>query len=268
MGTPGGHAYRLAHRSYLHDRHRDKLETTMEEGLIKQWSYSRLKDFEKCPYMLLLKVREKRSTAHVDTTAADRGTQIHKEAELFVKGEGDFTKNLTKFADYFKDLKIRYEAGGVALEEEWAFTRDWESTGYWDSNVWCRMKLDNFITTASDADGYTITGTATDYKSGKKFGNEVAHNQQGQLYVLGSFLKIPTLEACTVDFKYIDHGLSSKSKTYTRQKAMKFLKSWTDRATKLTVEREFPPKANKITCKYCPFGPQNGDKSCEWGVDA
>lgn len=217
--------------------------------------------------MLWLKAGEKRDQSHMDTKAMDRGTMIHTEAENFVNGTGDFTKHLAKFADYFADMKVGFEDGTVILEENWGFTTDWQITGFWDDNVWCRMKLDNFITTAFSGSG-VIRGCATDYKSGKKFGNEVAHNQQGQLYVLGSFMRYPTLEICDVDFKYLDHGISSKPKFYTRQKAMKFLKSWTDRALRLTNATEFPPKANKINCKWCPFGPQNGDGSCEWGVDA
>jgi len=236
-------------------------------GLIPQWSYSRLKDFEKCPYMVWLKAGEKRDQSHMDRTAMDRGTMIHTEAEEFVNGKGDFTKHLSKFADYFADLKTGYENGTVILEEDWGFDKDWQPCGYWDKEVWCRMKLDNFIVHATNEKNETITATATDYKSGKKFGNEVAHNQQGQLYVLGSFLKYPSLEACSTDFKYLDHGISSKPKTYSRSKAMKFLKPWTDRALALTEATEFKPKANKITCKWCPFGPQNGDGSCDWGVD-
>jgi hypothetical protein len=237
-------------------------------GLIPTWSYSRLKTYEKCPYQLWLSAGEKRSQAHMDRTAADRGTMIHDAAEAFVKGTGDFIKEMSKFADYFKDLKVQYEAGTVTLEEEWGFNKDWEPCGYWDKDVWCRMKLDNFIMTAFNEKNEVITGIPTDYKSGKKFGNEVAHNQQGQLYVLGSFMRYPTLEAVTVDFKYLDHGISAKPKMYSRAKAMKFLKPWDDRARKMTEATEFPPKANKINCKWCPYGPQNsGDNSCEWGVD-
>ena len=238
------------------------------KGLIPTSSYSRVKDFEKCPYMLWLKAGEKRSQAHMDTKAMDRGTMVHTAAENFVLGKGDLIPEMTKFGDYFKDLKVQYEAGGVVIEQEWGFDKDWQPTGYWDDNIWFRMKLDNFITKALDDEkGYIISGRATDYKTGKKYGNEVAHNQQGQLYVLGSFLRYPTLESCDVDFKYLDHGVSSRPKSYTRQKAMKFLSSWTKRILAQTEATAFPPKANKITCKWCPFGPQNGYGSCEWGVD-
>lgn len=192
-------------------------------------------------------------------TAANRGSMVHDACELFVKGEGPFIKEMKRFADYFADLKISYEAGDVVLEEEWGFDQDWQPCEYWDDNVWLRMKLDNFIRPGE------VKGIATDYKTGKKFGNEVSHNQQGQIYVLGSFIRFPTLEEVDVDFKYLDHGLET-TKTYVREKAMRFLPIWDRRARRLTEAEDFPPKPNKVTCMWCPYGPQNGDGSCEWGV--
>ena len=230
---------------------------------IPSWSYSRLKDFEKCPYMAYLKYSEKRSQDHMDRKAADRGTMIHNDCELYVRGDGDLTKEMSKFADYFENLKVRYEAGEVILEEEWGFDIDWQPTDYWGDDIWCRMKLDNLIWENQDG----THAVATDYKSGKKFGNEVSHNQQGQIYVLGTFLRYPDVEIVDVDFVYLDQGVHSKPKRYTREKAMKFLPVWDKRAKAMTSAESFPPKANKINCKWCPFGPQNGDSSCEWGVD-
>lgn len=230
---------------------------------IPSWSYSRLKDFEQCPYKAWLKYGEKRSQAHMDRKAADRGTMIHDACELYVKGEGDLIKEMSKFVDYFEKLKFRYEQGEVILEEEWGFDVDWQPTDYWGDEIWCRMKLDNLIWENKDG----THATSTDYKSGKKFGNEVAHNQQGQIYVLGTFLRYPDMEIVDVDFKYLDQGVSSKPKRYTRDKAMKFLPIWDKRAKAMTTAKTFPPKANKINCRYCPFGIANGDGSCEWAVD-
>lgn len=231
---------------------------------ITAWSFSRLKDFEQCPLKAYMKYAEKIPTDHMDTTAADRGTQIHLEAELFVKGEGPFTKNLAKFADYFAGLHDEFEAGTVELEEEWAFDEDWQVTGWFDKNAWCRMKLDNCRHTAFE-DGELVAAVSTDYKTGKKFGNEVSHGQQGQIYAVGTFLRYPTLQFLDVEFLYLDHGLTTK-RSYTREKAMKFLPSWTKRAKSMTDATDFPPKPNKITCMWCPFGPQNGNATCEWGV--
>lgn len=239
----------------------------MSERELTSWSFSRLKDYERCPWMLWLKAGEKRDLSHVDMTAANRGTMVHDACEAFVKGDGDLIKEMAKFADYFADLKVEYEAGDVKVEEDWGFDQDWQVTGWFDKNVWCRMKLDNFRVIGKDENNNPVAGIATDYKTGKKFGNEVSHNQQGQLYAIGSFMRFPTLELVDVEFKYLDHGLNSKKKQYTRAKAMQFLASWQARAEKLTSDREFRPKPNKINCKWCPFGPQNGDGSCEWGVD-
>jgi RecB family exonuclease len=242
--------------------------TVSDERKIVAWSFSRLKTYEQCPYRLWLQAGERRETGHMDTTAADRGTMIHAEAENFVLGKGDFTKNLAKFAEYFQDVKLQYEAGDVTIEENWGFDADWQPTGWWDDDVRCRVKLDNFRITARNDEGEPVAGIPTDYKTGKKFGNEVGHNQQGQLYAISSFLKMSSLELVDVEFVYLDHGLKSKPKRYTREKAMKFLPPWQKRAQILLDDREFRPKANKITCRFCPFGPQNGNSTCAWGVDA
>lgn len=243
---------------------------------IPTWSFSRLKDFESCHYKAFLKYSEKRSQEHMDMTAADRGSMIHKACEAFVKREGPLIKEMKRFTEYFENLKTKYEEGLVELEENWGFTKDWEPTGWFDEDVWCRMKLDNFIyddlridvnEMVTEWTKQPISATATDYKSGKKFGNEVSHGQQGQIYVLGSFLRYPTLEECNVNFIYLDHPIgTSSTRYYTREKAMKFLPSWNERALRMTTAEEFPPNPNKITCMWCPYGPQHGDGSCQWGV--
>ena len=239
----------------------------MSDRIITAASFSRLKDYERCPYMLWLKSGEKRSTAHMDTTAADRGTMVHNACEQHTKGQGDIIKEMYKFGDYFKDLRDEYVAGDVVVEEDWGFDKDWQVTGWWDDDVRIRVKLDNFRIRARNEEGEPVAGIPTDYKTGKKFGNEVSHNQQGQLYAISCFLRYPTLELADVEFVYLDHGLKSKPKRYTREKAMKFLPSWEARFQKIFNDREFRPKPNKINCKWCAFGPQNGDSTCPWGVD-
>ncbi len=231
---------------------------------ITAWSYSRLKDFEQCPLKAYLKYVEKRPDDHMDRSAADRGTMVHNACEAFVKGEGDFIKEMAKFRDYFGALRTDYENGTVVVEEDWGFDSDWLSTGWFDDDVWCRMKLDNFRMTAEEDKG-VVAGVATDYKTGKKYGNEVSHGQQGQIYAIGSFFRYPTLETVDVEFLYLDQGQTTK-RNYTREKAMRLLPSWNKRAAAMTEATDYPPKPNKMTCMWCPFGPQNGDGSCEWGV--
>ena len=234
---------------------------------ITAWSFSRLKDFEQCPLRVYKKYVEKLSDDHMDRKAADRGTMVHNACEEFVGGSGSFIKEMAKFRDYFGALRTRYQDNpdDVILEENWGFDSDWQTCGWFDKEVWCRMKLDNCIINHRNDDGDPITATPTDYKTGKKYGNEVSHGQQGQLYALGTFLRYPTIEVVDVELVYLDQGQTTK-RTYTREKAMKFLPTWTSRGKRMTEATDYPPKPNKMTCMWCAFGPQHGDGSCDWGV--
>jgi len=55
--------------------------------------------------------------------AADRGTAIHTEAELYVTGKGSFTHNLRHFKDDLDALVRLHKAGAVVCEEEWGFAK-------------------------------------------------------------------------------------------------------------------------------------------------
>jgi RecB family exonuclease len=233
---------------------------------VTAWSFSRLKDFEQCPLKAYMKYVEKRSDDHMDRSAANRGTMVHDACEKFVRGEGNFIKEMAKFRDYFGIVLEEYNNGNVLLEEDWGFDSDWQVTGWFDENVWCRMKLDNLrIRVRNEEDSSPEVATATDYKTGKKYGNEVSHGQQGQLYAIGTFLRFPSLDVVDVELIYLDQGQTTK-RTYTREKAMRLLPSWTSRGMRMTDATDYPPKPNKMTCMWCPFGPQNGDGSCDWGV--
>lgn len=234
----------------------------MTEQRIETWSYSRLKDYEQCPYKAFLKYSEKRPDTS-DRTAANRGTMIHDAAEQFVRGEGPAIDEMKHFMNDFEEVAELYQEGKVEVEQDWGFTQDWTPTGWHDDDVWCRMKLDQFIW----VDDERTAARARDLKSGKKYGNEISHNQQGQLYTIGSFLRYPTLQAVSCEFLYLDQKAETK-KQYTREKAMKLWPRWHERALAMTEATSFPPKPNKINCRFCPYGTNKGDGSCEYGVDA
>ncbi|MCA9367022.1 PD-(D/E)XK nuclease family protein [Candidatus Kaiserbacteria bacterium] len=227
-----------------------------QSGRIKTWSYSSLTQFETCPHQTFLAKVEKLPQA--SSPALDRGNQIHKLAEDYVKGEGgdQLPDELKKFASEIEELKQLYAEGTVEVEGDWAFTTDWETTGYYADDTWNRMKLDVLV-----RDSLT-SAKVVDYKTGKKFGNEFKHAQQGQLYAVGTFLRYPELQYLEVEFWYLDHG-EKLQKTYTREQAMMFLPMWTQRATKLTTCTDFIAKPSKSNCRWCSFK-NNG---CEWGIE-
>ncbi len=102
-----------------------------------------------------------------------------------------------------------------------------------------------------------------DYKTGKRFGNEVSHMTQAQLYQLSAFLRYPELETITVEFWYLDIGLITQA-VFTRDFGMQFLPLFNSKGLKVTEEISFTPKPSAFACKYCPYGKEEGNGICKF----
>ena len=78
-----------------------------ELGPVKQWSFSRLSNFEKCPHMVYLASVEKLKGPDRDEThPAERGTRIHGICEKYVDGTSDDTvKEMGHFMEDFELLR-------------------------------------------------------------------------------------------------------------------------------------------------------------------
>ena len=77
----------------------DKLTVKPDKlGLTPAWSYSALKVFEECPYRTYISRVKK--IPEPSSPAADRGTEIHQQAEDYVSGK------LGEMPDTLKSLKI------------------------------------------------------------------------------------------------------------------------------------------------------------------
>jgi RecB family exonuclease len=223
---------------------------------IKSWSYSRLLDFEQCPYRAFLKIVER--LPDPSTPAADRGTQIHTAAENYVNGSGDLVSEMNDFAAEFASLRDLYKEGKVSLEGEWALNKDWEPCDWKDRSAWSRMKLDACVFMNK------TTACVIDYKTGKKYGNEIKHAEQGQLYALGVFVRYPQIQQAEVEFWYLDQNDILPAR-YTRAEAINLMRAFEKRARAMTTATEFPPNPNIFTCKWCPYSPRAGGQ-CKAGV--
>ena len=225
------------------------------------WSYSKLLDFEQCRYRFRLK--------HIDKIpeekheAADRGTAIHTMAENFVLGKTkSLPTELLKFDDDFLALRQRYVEGRVSLEGEWGFDKEWLLTNY--RTAWLRMKADAVMFDKPKEPTYAIV---IDYKTGKKWGNEIKHGEQVQLYALATAIRNPSVMNIRVELWYLDKDELTPV-DYTRKHVMSFVKPFNARALKIDKAFEsnkFEPNPNVFTCQYCPYGPNKG-KQCEHGM--
>jgi RecB family exonuclease len=233
---------------------------------IKSWSFSVLRDFEQCPYKVYLAKVEKAPQPEVGDDPDHpliRGDRIHKEAEAFIKGEGELTKDLRKFRSELERLAEIYPEGNLEVEKKWGFTRDWEPCDFFDSNVWLRVICD--FVEHSPEEPVLFVG---DHKTGKSFGKEVPHRQQQQLYGIAALMKYPDKQIASSQMWYLDEGKKSAIGRYDRHSIAPLLQRWTSRAEKMTGALTFPAKPNRSNCRFCPYSPNEaGNGRCPYGVE-
>lgn len=123
---------------------------------------------------------------------------------------------------------------------------------------WLRMKLDAIVFHDE------TTATVIDYKTGRKFGNEVKHGEQLQMYQLGAFMRFPKLQTVFSELWYLDQNETTSVK-FTRTMGLRYRDKFTKRGDALVACDTFPANPNKFTCKWCQYGPWNGGQ-CEVGV--
>lgn len=224
---------------------------------LNSWSFSKLIIFEECKYRAKLQWLDKVPDLQ-PKTAADRGTQIHQEAEDYVLGKSGFTHNLRFFEDDFNALAAHAKAGRVTCEEEWGFDRNWVPTSW--RSAWLRLKADAVCHLDR------THAVVIDIKTGKRFGNEIKHARQLQLYALCALILYPDLERVTCELWYLDQNELADF-TMHRKQLKKYLRMFDKSGVEFTEEEEFAPNPNIYSCKWCPYHPdKQGD--CKFGVSA
>lgn len=231
---------------------------------IKAASYTRLSTFESCKFRAKLAYIDKipeperplppGKTEHANV----RGSRLHDAAELYVKGGTELIPELMKFETEFKKLRELHKAGSVSTEGEWSFRKDWTPVPWMSADVWIRVKLDAIVFLSAEH------AVVIDYKSGKRYGNEIKHGEQCQLYQLASFIRYPKIQKITTELFYLDLD-ELVSQTYTRSQGLRFLKGFEDRIEKLTTEEDFPPNPSQYGCRWCAYGPK-GTGHCSVGI--
>ena len=233
--------------------------------MIMSWSYSRLVIFEQCKYRAklayILKVPEPQRPLPAGKTehAVDRGTRLHEALELYIRANPkvELLPELHAMKEEAARIADLYAQNKVILEGEWAVNDKWEPVAWSSHDAWGRMKLDVFIQ-HSNTEAEII-----DWKTGRKFGNEVKHTEQGQLYQLGCFLRFPELETVNVRFIYVDHPSEQPlAHSYTRNVGLQYQTKFEKRAQAMITCSDFKPNPNKFSCRWCPY---NGN-TCTFGV--
>ena len=231
-------------------------------GMFKQaverliaWSYSRWKDYEKCPayckFKHILRMREP------DNDAMANGTIVHQLGDKHVRGVlKKFPKELGVFQQEFKVL----QANNAQTEQEWAFDRAYNQVSWFSKEAWLRIKVDAHYLVQRARKAATknrglvqTTVTIVDYKTGK---NHADHAQQRSLYALGGFVMYPDAVEVIAEHWYIDSG-EIESDTFLAKDLPKLQKQWEQRTRAMLADTTFVPRPGAY-CRWCAFSKVKG----------
>lgn len=215
------------------------------------WSYSRYSDYRRCPmyfaYKHLLKQKDPNPS-----TAMVRGRDIHKIAEnTLLTTKGKIPPELRNFEEEFQQLRTM----NPTVEQQWGFQRDWTPTGWFGSDVYCRVVLDAVVTYDDN------TAIVIDHKTGRKY---ETNEDQMRLFGLATFKKFPELTEVSTRLWYLDQPTDNEVEfTYYKREEAKIQKDWEKAIQPMFNDRKFPPRPND-KCKWCFLGVSKGGP-CKFG---
>ena len=221
---------------------------------ITSWSFSRYNLYKACPAAANFKFNL--GLKEPGNAAMQRGTDIHKLAEDFAKGDiKKLPPELSLFKEEFADLKkqkVKY------IEDSWTFKADWSLTTWNDWNgAWLRVKMDAAYL---NIDHNVLV--VIDHKTGKfRESKNAEYEEQLQLYGLSGLKKFPTIEAVAPRLWYLDEGvihpdLEKEEIIYTRQDEVYLEKLWLGKIKKMMSDTTFKPTPGSA-CTYCHYRKSN-----------
>jgi PD-(D/E)XK nuclease superfamily len=209
------------------------------------WSYTALRLFEQCPLSYDYK---RRKIPEVEGPALARGIKIHKAAEDYLTGKVKvLSKDLKSLATQFAKLKkLR-----PVVEGNIGLTRRWVVTGYFDDDVWLRVKLDARLYLPEENELLVI-----DFKSGRPN----PYPDQEALYTAAAFAAEPEVPVVKVQFWYTDHGVTLPHVPSPKRRvllAQGLQQAFTVRARRMEQTKTFTARPGRH-CGYCGWSKKRG----------
>ena len=209
------------------------------------WSYSRRHDYQECPRKSYLKYLAK--LPEPENAAMAAGNEVHKACEAYVLGRLPADPVPPRLANFEAEFKAVRRIATVRTEEQWAFTRDWKPTGWFDKDAWCRSKADlHWLVPATRTNGCTVFNV--DHKTGKEY---ESHADQEKLYALTTFLKYPEAEWVRTAYWYLDLGKMVQG-VYHRDQVPALQAEEEARTAPMLADRTFAPRPSD-KCRFCHY---------------
>lgn len=213
------------------------------------WSYSRLTEWEKCPFKAMCKHFAKIKEPEPEPgSPLFHGKEAHQAAEDYLNHKiRGVPKLLCLFTNEFEQLRKKHPQP----EYELALTTKWEPTGWFDAAAWLRIKIDVLWTQGS-------TIHIVDYKTGK-----IREEQEDQLelYAVGAFSMLPAPAVAGVSLWYLDQGetrpLEGEKLYDGLTESAGLRRKWEKRVAPMLADTAFVPKPGNH-CRWCHLQQSKG----------
>lgn len=231
----------------------------MQERFSK-WSWSMLGVYRTCHLWAKFKYLDRLpEPPREKEDARDRGTARHSMAEEFILADNaPFPAPLIKFEGPLTDVRDirKNHLGTVQLEQEFFLDQFWKPTD--KANRWLVVIPDIKVVVPGEIN-LTI-----DNKTGKKYGNEMKHYGQTELYSIVSMILDPGYESYEAELWYLDIP-DTWQISFRPDKLEKAQAKIDAEVNKMMEDKYFRPSPSKMNCRYCPYGPR-GTGDCPVGV--
>ena len=211
---------------------------------MRPWSYSRLTTYEDCPKQYQYSYIENMPGYRPESPAASRGTQIHSEAEEYLRGlRPIYPPSLQRVSSHAMQLKSKKAQAElrVAVDEKW------EPLDYTATSAYFRGIIDVCYTEENAVH-------IQDWKTGQIYDS---HPKQMEVYVALAAAHFPEAEVFHTRLIYVDQGMVTPTKTTERDR-IKPIRLLLDGRIKNAEEDEIFPVRAGSHCRWCDYSARYG----------
>ena len=215
------------------------------------WSYSALTSFELCPKKYYHE-NIKRDFRQSRSSIGDYGLEAHKKFEMRLINGKPLPLDLRHHEPVLK--KLADIPGEGMPEQKIALTKDFQPTGFFDSDVWCRGVIDYAKVTGNKL-------IIVDHKFGKM---KEGFDQLDLMFALMS-AHLPEIKHAVGMFYWAKDKQFTRKIYSTEPHVTEIWDNFLPRVERLEVARkttDFPARQNGLCRRYCPVKtcPFNGDQ--------